>query len=241
MAQPLTRSATSALTRHLVSSLACLMVQFIEVIWHCFHYLDNSVFEIIVFELLVSCFMLVRRKLRRRYTMFTVRDTFGFDCEIDEETSNKLEDEKEQEMQIGNPTDVKHVAHIGMDGPDASKPSWMNGFNSAQELSSQDGDLGNQESSPSTEKQKKQRRKVSIQNGHGTAIESPKGSENGEKQRRPRSIRNTDGESPSQDLPDIPKKSRRKKSKGSTGGSEGEYSSSRSKPGSLPDVAELES
>ncbi|GMJ05465.1 ROP-interactive CRIB motif-containing protein 1 [Hibiscus trionum] len=169
-------------------------------------------------------------------------------------------DEKEQEMQIGNPTDVKHVAHIGMDGPSASKPSWMSEYNSAQELSSdtlandlQDGDLGNQESLPPTEKQKKPRRKVSIENGHGTAIESPKGSENGEKQRRPRStnqepssqgrrhsIRKTDGESPSNDLPDIPKKSRRKKSKGSAGGSEGE-SSSRSKPGSLPDVAELES
>lgn len=28
-------------------------------------------------------------------------------------------------MQIGNPTDVKHVAHIGMDGPSANKPSWV--------------------------------------------------------------------------------------------------------------------
>ncbi|KAL4310355.1 hypothetical protein GQ457_01G002120 [Hibiscus cannabinus] len=136
-------------------------------------------------------------------------------------------DEKEQEMQIGNPTDVKHVAHIGMDGPAATKPSWMNGFNSAQELSSQDGNLGNQESLPPTEKQKKQRRKVTIENG-----------ENGEKQRRPRSIRNTDGESVSVDLPDIPKKSRRKKSKGC--GTEGEFPS-RSKPASLPGVAELES
>ncbi|KAK8622467.1 hypothetical protein V6N13_117379 [Hibiscus sabdariffa] len=141
-------------------------------------------------------------------------------------------------MQIGNPTDVKHVAHIGMNGPAATKPSWMNGFNSAQELSSQDGNLGNQESLPPTEKQKKQRRKVTIENGHGTAMEFPKGSENGEKQRRPRSIRNTDGESPSVDLPDIPKKSRRKKSKGC--GTEGEFPS-RSKPASLTDVAELES
>jgi hypothetical protein len=35
-------------------------------------------------------------------------------------------DEKEQEMQIGFPTDVKHVAHIGCDGPSAtSAPSWV--------------------------------------------------------------------------------------------------------------------
>ncbi|KAE8685345.1 Ypt/Rab-GAP domain of gyp1p superfamily protein isoform 1 [Hibiscus syriacus] len=33
-------------------------------------------------------------------------------------------------MQIGLPTDVKHVAHIGWDGPSTvqSKPSWMNEF-----------------------------------------------------------------------------------------------------------------
>lgn len=38
------------------------------------------------------------------------------------------EEEKEAEMQIGNPTDVKHVAHIGWDGPSASidnSPSWV--------------------------------------------------------------------------------------------------------------------
>lgn len=28
-------------------------------------------------------------------------------------------------MQIGNPTDVKHVAHIGWDGPSVNTPSWV--------------------------------------------------------------------------------------------------------------------
>ncbi|KAF9677741.1 hypothetical protein SADUNF_Sadunf08G0138900 [Salix dunnii] len=43
-------------------------------------------------------------------------------------------DEKEEEMQIGFPTDVKHVAHIGCDGPSATNaPSWMNEFNSPPE------------------------------------------------------------------------------------------------------------
>lgn len=32
---------------------------------------------------------------------------------------------KEPEMQIGLPTDVKHVAHIGWDGPSAVDPSWV--------------------------------------------------------------------------------------------------------------------
>ncbi|KAL3628004.1 hypothetical protein CASFOL_028106 [Castilleja foliolosa] len=47
------------------------------------------------------------------------------------------DEEKEEEMQIGNPTDVKHVAHIGWDGPAAgagavvdSSPSWMKEFSS---------------------------------------------------------------------------------------------------------------
>ncbi|VVB07247.1 unnamed protein product [Arabis nemorensis] len=39
-----------------------------------------------------------------------------------------FDEEKEQEMQIGFPTDVKHVAHIGSDGPATNTPSWMNDF-----------------------------------------------------------------------------------------------------------------
>lgn len=35
------------------------------------------------------------------------------------------EEEKEPEMQIGLPTDVKHVAHIGWDGPSIESPSWV--------------------------------------------------------------------------------------------------------------------
>uniref|UniRef100_A0A6N2LD10 CRIB domain-containing protein n=1 Tax=Salix viminalis TaxID=40686 RepID=A0A6N2LD10_SALVM len=45
-------------------------------------------------------------------------------------------DEEEPEMQIGFPTDVKHVAHIGWDGPSVSSPSWMNEFRSQPPYSS---------------------------------------------------------------------------------------------------------
>ncbi|KAL6553218.1 hypothetical protein OROGR_007060 [Orobanche gracilis] len=33
---------------------------------------------------------------------------------------------KEREMEIGNPTDVEHVAHIGWEGPSGNAPTWMN-------------------------------------------------------------------------------------------------------------------
>ncbi|XP_076930844.1 CRIB domain-containing protein RIC1-like [Bidens hawaiensis] len=45
------------------------------------------------------------------------------------------EEEDEPEIQIGMPTDVKHVAHIGADGPATESPSWMNGFNAGQSQS----------------------------------------------------------------------------------------------------------
>lgn len=39
-------------------------------------------------------------------------------------------------MEIGYPTDVKHVAHIGWDGPSGSAPSWMNEYKSTHDFSS---------------------------------------------------------------------------------------------------------
>lgn len=40
--------------------------------------------------------------------------------------NNFAENEKEEgEMQIGFPTDVKHVAHIGSDGSAGSPPKWV--------------------------------------------------------------------------------------------------------------------
>ncbi|KAL8146942.1 CRIB domain-containing protein RIC6-like [Apium graveolens] len=44
--------------------------------------------------------------------------------------SNIFEEAKEHEIQIGLPTDVKHVAHIGWDGPSSGEsPSWMKQYN----------------------------------------------------------------------------------------------------------------
>ncbi|XP_022720842.1 uncharacterized protein LOC111278506 [Durio zibethinus] len=41
---------------------------------------------------------------------------------------------KEREMEIGYPTDVKHVAHIGWDGPSGTAPSWMNEFKTGSDF-----------------------------------------------------------------------------------------------------------
>ncbi|KAG4179506.1 hypothetical protein ERO13_A10G109700v2 [Gossypium hirsutum] len=145
--------------------------------------------------------------------------------------SQIFEDEKEPEMQIGNPTDVKHVAHIGMDGPSANKPSWMDEFNS--EFSSTPVN-GNQDSLPPTsnEKQKKSRRKQSASIG-SPGGGSPKVSEKKARRQRTsnlsmestnrdsssREMRNRRATEPSSQvvLPDIPKKSRQKKPKESCG------------------------
>ncbi|KAL1188860.1 CRIB domain-containing protein RIC8 [Cardamine amara subsp. amara] len=52
--------------------------------------------------------------------------------------SQMFENEKEPEMQIGTPTDVKHVAHIGWDGGSVNQnaPSWMNDFKASSGYSS---------------------------------------------------------------------------------------------------------
>ncbi|CAM8893607.1 unnamed protein product [Rhodiola kirilowii] len=42
---------------------------------------------------------------------------------------------KEREIEIGYPTDVKHVAHIGWDGASGTAPSWMNEFKAAPNFS----------------------------------------------------------------------------------------------------------
>ncbi|KAI3746717.1 hypothetical protein L6452_09156 [Arctium lappa] len=46
------------------------------------------------------------------------------------------DNEKEPEIQIGNPTDVKHVAHIGCDGPSTPAPSWMNEYQGGSDAQS---------------------------------------------------------------------------------------------------------
>ncbi|KAL1201787.1 CRIB domain-containing protein RIC11 [Cardamine amara subsp. amara] len=41
---------------------------------------------------------------------------------------------KERDMDIGHPTEVKHVAHIGWEGSSGSAPGWMSEFEAGTEL-----------------------------------------------------------------------------------------------------------
>uniref|UniRef100_A0A7N0TBZ8 CRIB domain-containing protein n=1 Tax=Kalanchoe fedtschenkoi TaxID=63787 RepID=A0A7N0TBZ8_KALFE len=107
--------------------------------------------------------------------------------------SQIFDEEKEQEMQIGFPTDVKHVAHIGWDGPAMNSPSWI------------------------IEALLRKR-------GHILRGLLQKGEILEKKPLRKRIKRTTPRISPG-DLPDIPKKFRRKKSKDSSQGGSSKPSS----------------
>ncbi|KAK9756871.1 hypothetical protein RND81_01G126200 [Saponaria officinalis] len=158
--------------------------------------------------------------------------------------SQIFEEEEEKEIQIGFPTDVKHVAHIGWDGPSVASPSWMNEFKSeAPGNASSNGDAEEVEwvsqDSTTTKKTardsagrdlptlpKSSRRQPSMDSIGST--DSPVGSptqKNKSSKRRSKQKENSNnsprgGESSnSQGLPNIPKKTRRKKSKESADGS----------------------
>ncbi|XP_022758464.1 CRIB domain-containing protein RIC6-like [Durio zibethinus] len=132
--------------------------------------------------------------------------------------SQIFDNEQEPEMQIGLPTDVKHVAHIGWDGPSVnSAPSWMNEFKAPPGLSSapvgnggevreedpvkwvcQDGSCGigsrSQNSSPRDMPElPKSSKRSSSTNGHGTGESSIKEKPNKPRQPRKPSKNSSDG------------------------------------------------
>ncbi|XP_010447960.1 PREDICTED: CRIB domain-containing protein RIC7-like [Camelina sativa] len=143
-----------------------------------------------------------------------------------------IEGEKEQEMQIGNPTDVKHVAHIGWDGPsdNATAPSWMNDFKSSPGMESSQG-LGEDDSSVKCQseyggrsrdlpKLPKSTRKSSSEKGSPTKERSDKTkrrTSNKGTSSSSSSSRRTKDENTSWSQPEIPKKSKRKKPKEAAG------------------------
>ena len=55
-----------------------------------------------------------------------------------EEEEEEEEEEQEKEMEIGFPTDVKHVTHIGLDGSTTTNPvkgmGWENQLNNPPEV-----------------------------------------------------------------------------------------------------------
>ncbi|KAM0924443.1 hypothetical protein ACQ4PT_004861 [Festuca glaucescens] len=55
---------------------------------------------------------------------------------------SQIFDAKEPEIQIGAPTDVKHVAHIGWDSASVTNPTWMNEFKAQPGASGSGGPEG---------------------------------------------------------------------------------------------------
>ncbi|KAI4373899.1 hypothetical protein MLD38_011959 [Melastoma candidum] len=95
---------------------------------------------------------------------------------------NPKEEEEEEELQIGLPTDVKHVAHIGSDGPSSNAPSWMTEFNSSQLTSppalpaGEDDDGGNTPTRDLQLKKKKEKEtspRSPLSAGNGPPLGSP--------------------------------------------------------------------
>lgn len=167
------------------------------------------------------------------------------------------EEEEEEEMQIGFPTDVKHVAHIGWDGPAVSSPSWMNEFKGtpeaasnplnpvkqkersgskspSQDYNSTSGDSSarngpdlpkpsrrrNSKSDASSFDSSTQEGSVPKQSSRRQKSNSGDSSESTKSSRRNKSSSSTNGidsSASSQDPTAIPKQTKKKKSKGSSG------------------------
>ncbi|ESQ47487.1 hypothetical protein EUTSA_v10021600mg [Eutrema salsugineum] len=81
-----------------------------------------------------------------------------------------FEDEKEPEMQIGKPTDVKHVAHIGWEGPSATTPSWMHEYKSPM---AEAKGSSNKKPASSGERQRNKGRRKSSTGTNNSPAESP--------------------------------------------------------------------
>ncbi|RZC80221.1 hypothetical protein C5167_042804 [Papaver somniferum] len=147
----------------------------------------------------------------------------------------KEDEEEEEEMQIGFPTDVKHVAHIGWDGPAVSSPSWMNEFKgtpepasnplnpvkqkerSASKSPSQDySTSGDSSARNGPDLPKPSRRRNSKSDASSFDSSTQEGSVPKQSSRRQKS-NSGDSSASSQDPTTIPKQTKKKKSKGSSG------------------------
>ncbi|KAE8728672.1 CRIB domain-containing protein RIC9 [Hibiscus syriacus] len=79
-------------------------------------------------EILYSTIMATKSKIKGIYK--------SFKC------ISKIFVVKEREMEIGYPTDVKHVAHVGWDGSSGTAPSWMNEFKTGPDFAAASIDFG---------------------------------------------------------------------------------------------------
>ncbi|XP_076935162.1 uncharacterized protein LOC143601720 [Bidens hawaiensis] len=135
--------------------------------------------------------------------------------------SQAIEDEKKQDIQIGGPTDVKHVAHYGCDGSSEESPSWMRGFGTNPECQSassgvskglSDDPKGGSEDQRMSRKESKEKLK-SRHRGH-CSVENAPDHDSQTKSRQPRRLHTRGAEdrgAQDESLPEVSKKTRKKK------------------------------
>ena len=177
---------------------------------------------------------------------------------------SQIFEDKEDEIQIGFPTDVKHVAHIGSDDPSANAPSWMNEYKSTNPSGTENSTEVHEESKSKSSNPKEKPSKIrhiipksrhssidtetnqtpkkhtrrSHRSSDPSADSSTNDSSGGSRHRRHRRGSNHGSESPSADTPPTGTKAHRRKSKNSEDGSGRKQSSRRSSKGdSLTDIS----
>ncbi|CAH8313411.1 unnamed protein product [Eruca vesicaria subsp. sativa] len=135
-------------------------------------------------------------------------------------------EEKEPEIQIGQPTDVKHVAHIGWEGPSATTPSWMDDYKSPEDEAKRSS---KKKPASSGERQKNKGRRKSSTGTNNSPADSPsrvggstRTSRRSTGKLREQSRGSGSGSGSGLDVPEqndqslVQKSSRQKKSKGTT-------------------------
>ncbi|KAL8260090.1 hypothetical protein R6Q59_028043 [Mikania micrantha] len=88
----------------------------------------------------------------------------------------EADNEKEPEIQIGAPTEVKHVAHIGCDGPSSNAPTWMNEFQGSSNAGSSNSNGGSAESMRTPDrhgKSKQSKKQAANETSHGRRSKNP--------------------------------------------------------------------
>ncbi|XP_047309456.1 CRIB domain-containing protein RIC10-like [Impatiens glandulifera] len=88
--------------------------------------------------------------------------------------SQVFDEKEDEEIQIGFPTDVKHVAHIGCDDSSTKPPDWMNGFKQTAEGSGNDDVNPNPTSSNTQGQDNTKTEQVNNPSGSPTATRSSK-------------------------------------------------------------------
>ncbi|KAK1428421.1 hypothetical protein QVD17_17255 [Tagetes erecta] len=134
-----------------------------------------------------------------------------------------FEEEKKQEIQIGAPTDVKHVAHFGCDGSAEDSPSWMRGYGTpghcqsgSSNVSESDGSDWVSEDTGQRVPRRERQEKLKPRHRRHRSVENAPDPDSETKSRQPRRhhTRAAEGRrAQDESLPEVPKRTRKKKSK----------------------------